>query len=56
MMICEALSTEASIGSPSWQVGNSQHRGNGEPRCGGGSRASVAGAAFCTRGTEEALS
>lgn len=54
MIVCGTPSTEAGIGSPSWQVGNSQHRGSREPRCGGGA-GRHAGLAFCTCATEEGL-
>lgn len=48
-------STEGEIGSPSWQVGNSQHRGNGLPRCGGGEGLQPRSVPLIARGTEEAL-
>lgn len=48
-------STEGNIGSPSWQVGNSQHRGSGLPRCGGGEGLHPGPVTLSTRATEEAL-
>lgn len=48
-------STEGDIGSPSWQVGNSQHRGNGLPRCGGGEGLQPGTVTISARATEEAL-
>ncbi len=48
-------STEGHIGSPSWQVGNSQRRGSGLPRCGGGEGVQPGAASLIARGTEEAL-
>lgn len=48
-------STEGRIGSPSWQVGNSQHRGNGLPRCGGGEGVQPGTVTISARATEEAL-
>lgn len=48
-------STEGRIGSPSWQVGNSQHRGNGLPRCGGGEGVQPGTVTISARATEEGL-
>lgn len=48
-------STEGCIGSPSWQGGNSQHRGNGLPRCGGGEGLQPGTVTISARATEEGL-